>query len=99
MCFASLELTGKMTSNFTMRKAGKVLENPSGGQVRQGVAVCREFPGFPHPQCIAIYTIRGSNKERNQMFCKKGNYTRILESKIKNSILNRSTSILNINAR
>ena len=100
MCFASIELTGKMTSNFTMRKAGEVLENPpSGGQVRQGVASCREFPGFPSsPVCQLFTQIRDNNKERDQMFCKKGNY-----KKSKNLILKIPfqiyTLILNNNAR
>ena len=56
MCFASIELIGKMTSNFTMRKVGYVLENPpSCGQVRQGAALCREFPGFPLPN-VQLFT-------------------------------------------
>ena len=76
MCFASLELTGEMTSNFTMRKAGEVLENPtSGGQVRQGVALCREFPGFPLPN-VKLFITQSETITRKEIKCfaKRGNY-------------------------
>ena len=53
LCFASLGLTGKMISNFTMRKAGKALENPlTGEQMRDNELAQGAFHGNQLQQFI-----------------------------------------------